>query len=103
MGLDVFAWRRRYSYGSIDVYLEWRTEIDLLPNRQRDTVLAWLKEKQQVQIICRARANRFGAGGVADGDRWRWEQSGAGRRRPQHDADQLKVARPCRMRAGLTG
>jgi transposase len=43
IGIDDFAWRRGHSYGSIVVDLERRTVIDILPDRQRDTVMAWLK------------------------------------------------------------
>ena len=42
IGIDDFAWRRGHSYGSIVVDLERRTVIDILPDRQRDTIIAWL-------------------------------------------------------------
>jgi transposase len=44
VGIDDFAWRRGHSYGSIVVDLERREVIDLLPDRQRDTVIAWLRQ-----------------------------------------------------------
>lgn len=40
IGIDDFAWRRGHSYGSIVVDRERRDVIDLLPNRQRDAVIA---------------------------------------------------------------
>lgn len=43
IGIDDFAWRRGHSYGSIVVDLECREVIDLRPDRQRDTVIAWLR------------------------------------------------------------
>ena len=55
VGIDDFAWRRGHSYGSIMVDLERRTVIDILPDRQRDTVVAWPNENKQVRIICRDR------------------------------------------------
>ena len=55
IGIDDFAWRRGHSYGSIVVDLERRQVIDLLPDRQRETVIAWLRENPQVEIICRDR------------------------------------------------
>lgn len=61
IGIDDFAWRRGHSYGSIIVDLERRTVIDILPNRQRDTVMAWLKANPQVRIICRDRGPGYGA------------------------------------------
>jgi transposase len=55
IGIGDFAWRRGHSYGSIVVDLERRQVIDLLPDRQRETVIAWLRENPQVEIICRDR------------------------------------------------
>jgi transposase len=61
IGIDDFAWRRRHSYGSIVVDLERREVIDLLPDRQRDTVIAWLKANPQIEVICRDRGPGYGA------------------------------------------
>lgn len=61
IGIDDFAWRRGHSYGSIVVDLERRTVIDILPDRQRDTVMAWLRENRQVRVICRDRGPGYGA------------------------------------------
>lgn len=61
VGIDDFAWRRGHSYGSIVVDLERREVIDLLPDRQRDTVIAWLRKNPQVEIICRDRGPGYGA------------------------------------------
>jgi transposase len=61
IGIDDFAWRRGHGYGSIIVDLERRRVIDLLADRQRDTIMAWLKENRQVRIICRDRGPGYGA------------------------------------------
>lgn len=61
IGIDDFAWRRGHSYGSIVVDLERRQVIDLLPDRQRETVVAWLQKNPQVEIICRDRGPGYGA------------------------------------------
>lgn len=61
VGIDDFAWRRGHSYGSTVVDIERREVIDLLPDRQRDTVIAWLRQNPQVQIICRDRGPGYGA------------------------------------------
>ncbi len=61
VGIDDFAWRRGHSYGSIVVDLERRTVIDILPDRQRETIMAWLKENRQVRTICRDRGPGYGA------------------------------------------
>jgi len=55
IGIDDFAWRRGHSYGSIVVDMERRQVIDLFPDRQRETVSAWLRENPQVEIISRDR------------------------------------------------
>lgn len=65
VGIDDFAWRRGHSYGSIVVDLERRTVIDLLPDRQRDTIMAWLGKNSQVRIICRDRGPGYGAAAAA--------------------------------------
>ncbi len=64
IGIDDFAWRHGYSYGSIIVDLERRTVIDILPDRQRDTIMFWLKQNPQVRIICRDRGPGYGAAAV---------------------------------------
>ncbi len=61
IGIDDFAWRRGHSYGSIVVDLERRKVIDILPDRQRGTIVAWLKENRQVRVICRDRGPGYGA------------------------------------------
>lgn len=61
IGIDDFAWRRGHSYGSIVVDPERRTVIDILPDRQRDTVMTWLKANPQVRIICRDRGPGYGS------------------------------------------
>jgi len=59
IGIDDFAWRRGHNYGSIVVDLERRQVIDLLPDRQRETVVAWLRENPQVEIICSDRGPSY--------------------------------------------
>lgn len=61
IGIDDFAWRRGHSYGSIVVDLEQRKVIDILPDRQRETIVAWLRENPQVHTICRDRGPGYGA------------------------------------------
>ena len=59
IGIDDFAWRRGHTYASIVVDLERRQVIDLLPDWQCETVMAWLRENPQVEIICRDRGPRY--------------------------------------------
>lgn len=61
IGIDDFACWRGHSYGSIVVDLERRTVIDILPELQRDTVMALLKKNRPVRIICRDRGSGYGS------------------------------------------
>jgi transposase len=42
LGIDDFAWRKGRRYGTILVYLENHQVVDVLPDREGETVLAWL-------------------------------------------------------------
>ncbi len=44
LGLDDFAWKKRFTYGTIVVDLERRKIIDVLADRESATVETWLKE-----------------------------------------------------------
>lgn len=53
------AFKKRERYGTILVDLEKRQVIDLLPDRETDTLKAWLKEHPGVEIISRDRASTY--------------------------------------------
>src|SRR6266566_8005806 len=59
LGVDDFAWKKRFTYGTILVDLERRTIIDVLADRGSATVEAWLQEHPEVELVVRDRGKDF--------------------------------------------
>jgi transposase len=59
LGVDDWAFRKGKTYGTILVDLEKRQVIDLLPNRETDTLKVWLNEHPGVDVISRDRASTY--------------------------------------------
>ena len=59
LGVDDFAWKKRFTYGTILVDLERRKIIDVLADRESATVEAWLKEHPEVAFVSRDRGKEF--------------------------------------------
>lgn len=77
IGIDDWAKRKGQRYGTIMVDLERHRVVDLLEDRESDTVAAWLRTQPQVHTVARDRSLQY-AQGIAEGapqamqiaDRW---------------------------------
>jgi transposase len=59
VGIDDWAWRKGQRYGTIVVDLECGEVIDLLPDRDADTVAAWLKAHPGIEVVSRDRSATY--------------------------------------------
>lgn len=59
LGLDDFAFRRGYRFGTILVNLENHRVVDLLPDRQAETAARWMRQQPDLAVISRDRGGEY--------------------------------------------
>jgi transposase len=77
VGIDDFAWKRGKRYGTVIIGLETHRLLDLLPDREAESVKQWLAAHPEIEIVSRDRGGAY-ADGAAQGapqaqqiaDRW---------------------------------
>ena len=62
VGIDDWSWKRRLRYGTLIGDLQNNTPIDVLPDREVETVSAWFENHPTVEIVSRDRSSQYAAG-----------------------------------------
>ncbi|MEU2135347.1 ISL3 family transposase [Streptomyces sp. NPDC018352] len=53
VGVDDFALRRRHRYATIVIDAETGERVDVLPDREANTLEVWLRGKKEIEVVCR--------------------------------------------------
>lgn len=77
IGVDDWSFRKRHTYGTLLCDLEQGFVIDLLPDRESETLAGWLKTQPSIEIVARDRSKAYKAGidagapaAIQVADRW---------------------------------
>jgi transposase len=84
VGVDDFAIRKGQTYATILINLATHQPVDVLPDREADTLVEWLKAHPEIQVIARDRASAYAEASTRGApqatqcaDRWHvWKNSG---------------------------
>ena len=59
LGVDDFAWKKRFTYGTLLVDLERHRLVDVLSDRTDTTFANWLRKHPEVEVVSRDRASEY--------------------------------------------
>jgi len=61
LGIDDFAIRRGYRFGTVLVNLVSHRVVDLLPDRDQERAAAWMKRQPEIRVVSRDRGSEYAA------------------------------------------